>query len=471
MPTKPPAVDRRTFLSLTGAALGAAPLQALAGRTRATAPTAQRGGQTSGNIGYGPLEPVRDETTGLPLLHLPRGFRYLTFGWTGDPLADGRPTPGWHDGMAAFAAAGSRVRLVRNHEVRTGGRFADRPLYDAEGGGGTTTIEFDTSTGTVGDAWASLAGTAVNCAGGPTPWGSWLTCEETVIGPDAPPSFVESVRRFGAVPEYELPHGYVFEVPSDGAATAEPLRALGRFVHEAVSVDPATGIVYETEDRRASGFYRFLPTAAGDLSAGGRLEMLAVAGEPEADLRTGQTTGTWRPVSWTPIDEPDPDRITEDGVFRQGLAGGGATFARLEGTWHDSGRIFVVSTTGGEAGAGQVWEYDPRGERLRMIFESPGAHVLDLPDNLCISPRGGIVLCEDGATDNFIRGLTLDGQIFSFAKNNVVLRGEKNGFAGDFSPREFAGAAYSPDGDWLFFNVQTPGITFAVTGPWADGGL
>ncbi len=468
MPVKPPRVDRRTFLSLTGAALSAAPFHALAGRAAAAARVrAPAGARTRNEAGYGPLKPVRDETTGLPLLHLPAGFRYLTFGWTGDPLADGRPTPGLHDGMAAFAATGSRIRLVRNHEVRTGGAFADRPLYDRIGGGGTTTIEFDTANGRVLEAWASLAGTAVNCAGGPTPWESWLTCEETVLGPDAPPPLVQR----WTIPAYRQPHGYVFEVPADGAATAEPLRAMGRFVHEAVSVDPATGIVYETEDQEAGGFYRFLPAEAGNLRAGGRLEMLAIADAPRADLRSGQTSKVWRPVSWAPVADPDPAEIGPDSVFRQGLAGGGATFARLEGTWYGDGRIYVVSTTGGDAEAGQVWEYDPGRERLRLIYESPGKDVLDMPDNLCVSPGGGLVLCEDGDTDNFLRGLTVDGEIFPFARNDVVLGGEKNGISGDFRAREFAGATYDPDGRWLFFNAQTPGITFAVTGPWAVGPL
>ena len=444
-------VDRRDFIALTGIAFGVAPFHALACRA------ADAGIRRVG--GYGSLQPVNDETTGLPLLHLPTGFRCVSFGWTGDPLRGGLSTPGAHDGMAAFPVAGSsRLRLVRNHELRSGTAFAREPAYDLNAGGGTTTIEFDTTTGTVGEAWASLAGTAVNCAGGPTPWGSWLSCEETILGP-------------GGDSNYVSPHGYVFEVPTHSTSDARPLRSMGRFVHEAVAIDPATGIVYETEDCLSAGFYRFVPTENANLAAGGRLEMLAIADAPQADLRSGQTAGAWRRVTWVPIDDPDPDEIGDDAVFRQGLAGGGAVFARLEGAWFGDFRIYFVSTNGGDAEMGQVWELNPAADQLRLLFESPNADTLDMPDNICVSPRGGLVLCEDGGGEQFVRGLTVDGHIFPFAKNNVVLTEERNGIAGDFRHREFAGATYSPDGQWLFFNAQTPGVSFGVTGPWANGAL
>ena len=199
--------------------------------------------------------------------------------------------------------------------------------------------------------------------------------------------------------------------------------------------------------------------------------MLAVAGEPEADLRAGQTTGDWRAVEWVPIDDPDPAGAGPNSVFAQGRAGGGATFRRLEGIWYGGGRIYIVSTEGGDVRAGQVWEYEPARERLRLLFESPGPDVLDMPDNTCVSPRGGIVLCEDGRGGNFVRGLRTDGEIFPFARNSIVLDGRPNGISGDFRSSEFAGATFSPDGRWLFVNVQIPGVTLAITGPWADGAL
>jgi secreted PhoX family phosphatase len=246
---------------------------------------------------------------------------------------------------------------------------------------------------------------------------------------------------------------------------------MGRLVHEAVAVDPVTGYVYETEDAvDTSGFYRFVPLRAGDLAAGGALQMLAIQGQSQADTRTNQPSAA-RPVEWIAIDEPDPADAAANRVFTQGFARGGARFARLEGAWYGNQRIYFVSTSGGNVGQGQVWEYDPAAETLRLLFESPSAAVLNQPDNICVSPRGGLVLCEDGIGAEFLHGLTTDGAIFRFCQNNVVLGGERNGIAGDFRESEFAGATYSPDGAWLFFNIQVPGITFAVTGPWGNGAL
>ena len=412
--------------------------------------------------GYGPLRPVNDESTGLPLLQLPDGFRYVSFGWAGDPMDGGLRTPGLHDGMAAFEGPDGTVQLIRNHEISAGRPFDPALAYDEGAAGGTTTITFDPKAGRMISSRSSIAGTSRNCAGGATPWNSWLTCEETTMGPGVDQ------------PTITKPHGFIFEVPLDGRPTLEPLTDMGRFVHEAVAVDPETSIVYETEDQRRAGLYRFIPRTPRRLSNGGQLQMLAVAGKPRLDLRTSQRMGTRYPVKWVDIAEPtrasvDPIAKDSGGVCAQGFEGGGALFGRLEGAWYSSGRIFVTSTDGGNAKMGQVWELDIKEQELRLVFESPGADVLVMPDNLVVSPRGGLVLCEDGGANPCMHGLTRDGKIVRFARNNAVLGGERSGLAGDFRSREFAGATFSPDGRWLFVNMQSPGITYAITGPWERG--
>jgi secreted PhoX family phosphatase len=322
---------------------------------------------------------------------------------------------------------------------------------------------FDTKAARLVESRASLAGTLRNCAGGPTPWGSWLSCEETTLG-------------IGDHPLLTRDHGYIFEVPVDGTASHTPLAAMGRFVHEAVAVDPATGIVYETEDQKRSGLYRFIPRTKGVLADGGRLQMLAISGKPKFDTRTGQSAGVRYPIHWVDIDDParphaDASLKDNAGVFSQGLERGGAIFARLEGASYSAGRVFVTATDGGNARMGQVWELSITDEEVRLVFESPGAHVLNMPDNLVVSPRGGLVLCEDGTANPCVHVLTRDGGISRFARNTVRLKGERNGLTGDFTDREFAGATFSPDGRWLFVNLQTPGITLAITGPWERGSL
>ncbi|MDP1570393.1 MAG: DUF839 domain-containing protein [Vicinamibacterales bacterium] len=445
-------IDRRGFIRTALAAGGvtmAAPLEALLARVHDD--------RLLAGVGYGPLVPAVDETTGMTLLHLPEGFRYLSFGWAGDRMRGGIPTPRLPDGMAAFPGPRGTITLIRNHEVGGGDAFG-YPRYDRSAGGGTTTLRFDPERGRVVDQRASLSGTVRNCAGGPTPWGTWLTCEETLVGPSPNTSFRE-------------PHGYVFEVPSDGEATAVPLKAMGRFVHEAVAVDPATGIIYETQDARESGLYRFLPAARGDLTQGGRLQMLAVKGAPAIDLRTAQVVNVRYPVTWVDIEDPDRAHTDEaaadgQGVYQQGRVQGGACFARLEGAWYGGGLIYFTSTSGGDARTGQVWELDPAREELRLVYESPGKDTLNMPDNICVSPRGGLVLCEDGTENPCLHGLTRDGRIFRFARNSLALDGRRNNFSGNYTNSEFAGATFSPDGRWLFVNVMAPGVTFAITGPW-----
>ncbi len=284
-------LNRRSFLGLTPLAVSTAmqTLTALDLRTSFASLLAPANG------GYGALRPTAAQNTGEKLLALPEGFAYTAFGKTGDKMSDGNLTPPAHDGMAAFTVKG-QVRLVRNHEINGGsgkpevalGAAAKMPAYDATAGGGTTTLIIDPKTRLpIGD-FVSLSGTLNNCAGGPTPWGSWISCEETTLGTTKITSADGKVRGgFAAC------HGYCFEVPAatNKAVNPVPLKAMGRFVHEAIAVDLKTGVVYLTEDQGTAGLYRFIPKRRGNLSAGGKLQMLAIANRQQADLRTKQTAG------------------------------------------------------------------------------------------------------------------------------------------------------------------------------------
>jgi uncharacterized protein len=434
---------------------------------------------------YGAPQPTRDEATGLELIKLPPGFRYFSFGWTGDPMEEGIPTPALHDGNAVVRQLGRWLVVIRNHEVGPGRAFGSS-VYSPGGGGGTTNLIFDLKLERFVSDFASLSGTIRNCAGGVTPWGTWFTCEET-----APTTVSEG-----------FPHGYVFEVgPSGAKKQPEPIRALGRFSHEAIAVDPRTGIIYETEDGPSastdtgSGFYRFIPRKYGRAEDGGKLQMLKVHGQSNFDFLRLGNDGQVFSVEWVDIPDPDPDVAGgEPSVFQQGFNAGGASFRRLEGIWYGGGKIFFDSTDGGPvtestSGEGQIFEYDPRHETLKIIFASQDPRVLENPDNLVVAPDGSLIFCEDNAGNTRVGGtgpffnegerlviLQRDGDIFNFAFNNVNFTSSGFGsytrpqsgtvFSSDYRQNEWAGATFSPDGKWLFVNIQTPGITFAITGPW-----
>jgi len=478
-------LDRRSFIAgsalVTGSAftVGSTLLQTLTSAADATPPrpgNRDRGRQ--GRAGYGQLSRAADQN-GDQILALPAGFEYVTFSKIGDTMSDGTPVPRAHDGMAAFRAHRGQTLLIRNHEVRTAPGTVPGSVqgptelrYDPLGVGGTTSLLFDTRRGELVRDWVSFSGSIVNCAGGiALHEAGWITSEETVIGPNQ--GFAEK-------------HGYNFLVPAttDGPVAAVPLTAMGRFAHEAIAVDPRTGYVYETEDSgNDSGFYRFRPGDKRDLTQGGTLEMLAIAGQDGYSALSGQTVGASLPVRWVIIDNPDPDLEADPTaeVAREGVAKGAAMFNRLEGIWYDPSTkgLFFASTSGGDAGYGQIWHYSPRTEQLTLFFESPGGSVLDSPDNLLVTPRGGILLCEDdasgadddthplapGVTDvNRLIGLSRRGDAFEFAVNVL-------------NDAEFAGACFSHDGSTLFVNIfgdgdiPGTGMTCAITGPWHRGAL
>ncbi len=475
-------VDRRTFIKGTVAAgLLGGPFQGFFANAALAAPSGP-----GRPLGYGPLAPVGDLRDEVERLLLPEGFSYRSFDVTGSKLTDGTTIPGRHDGMAAFRASRGRTILVRNHEVNgTPGAFGDASkAYDGAAGGGTTSVEVGPR-GEVLRSWVSLNGTMMNCSGGPMPWGTWVTCEETVNGPDVGPDFTGAPND-----PLQQKHGYIFEVPVDGVASGEPIRNAGRFAHEAAVYEDGTNAVYLTEDNFGfpSGFYRYLPPnrpkQSRRLEDGGRLQMLAVDGWPNADLAgvdgPPPAVGSSLPVRWVDIADPDPnvDGATNNeaivAVSSQGLAQGAARFSRLEGATVDGATVYFASTQGGATpegasvpfgygnGRGQIWAYHAPTSTLTLLYESPSSQVLDFPDNITTSRTGTLVLCEDGGDGNFLRGLTKDGRIFDFAKNNIAGRVDD----------EFAGATFSPNHQTLYVNIQaSTGLTFAIWGPWGGGGF
>ncbi len=337
------------------------------------------------------------------------------------------------------------------------------------------------------------------------PWGSWVTCEETINGPDV----FDDFNRGSAPPEtyvvnaeLKKPHGYVFEVPADGVSTAEPVRATGRFSHEAIAYSPGEDVFYLTEDDFGfpSGFYRYVPPRRPGptrrLRDGGRLFMLAVQGVPEARLEAASRVGVRVPVRWVEIENPDPTfpmnargtkpTVTNDeaihAVAEQGWVQGAAYFSRLEGATYDRDIVYFTSTQGGGprapwergdpavptgfgSGFGQIWAYHTVSQELELVYVSPGPDVLDFPDNITTTRGGALVICEDGTNGNYVRGLTPNGVLFDIAQN-LIPKGT------DIGGDEFAGSTFSSDGRTLFVNIQaSSGLSIAIFGDWAGMGL
>lgn len=415
--------------------------------------------------GYGPLQ-----TDPQGLLDLPAGFSARIVSKAGEAMDDGYVTPDKFDGMACFRLSRHKVALVRNHELRpedrdmgaTGGiarlearlakeRFFGRAKDGTVLPGGTSTIVYDLRSGRREKQYLSLAGTTVNCAGGATPWGSWLSCEESTLGID----------------QGSHDHGWVFDVPARhrGLVAARPLTALGRFRHEAAAVDPLTGIVYLTEDRNDGLFYRFVPERQGRLDRG-RLQALALRDTPGADTRNWSGIAfeprSMRQTRWIDLDET---HSPGDDLRLRGHAAGAALFARGEGIHRGSGEFYFTCTSGGAARLGQVMRYVPSrhegrpGEDhepggLQLFVESSDPLVMDYADNLTVAPWGHLIACEDRADGeaNHLKGITPDGRVYTLGRLRL--------------DTELAGVCFSPDASTLFVNIYRPGHTLAISGDW-----
>lgn len=437
-----------------------------------------------GDAGSGYGDVLRDPTG---IFDLPNGFAYQVISRAGQKMDDGLLVPGRPDGMAAFAAGAGIAIIIRNHELSSSesdiGPFAPKgaglnsipasKIFDRGQGiepalGGTTTLVYDTRSGKLLSQFMSLAGTNRNCAGGPTPWGTWLTCEEDVT------------PRGGAV---EKMHGWVFEVPATTKvrlADPTPIKAMGRFNHEAVCVDPASGIVYLTEDRNDGLLFRFVPKVPGQLHKGGSLEALIVTGAPRRDTRNwtpeqrkGDAPGDATPIpvgttltcEWMALESIE---APDDDLRHRGFAAGAARFARGEGMWWGHNAAYFACTNGGTAQLGQLWRYMPSanenapatkglntpGGTLELFIEPNDARVVRNADNITVAPNGDLFVCEDTKGDNRILRVTPDGQVSDFALNRL-------------SGSELAGVCFSPDNSTMFVNIQHDHLTLAIRGPFA----
>lgn len=425
--------------------------------------------------GFGPLAFREGD-----ILSLPKGFSAKVISRTGDLMNDGLFTPGAYDGMGVFTGAAGKVTIIRNHELSPGS-YDDGPfgkknellakvnkekIYDLAKGadrvcvGGTTTLLYNERTQKIEQQYLSLTGTVRNCSGGRTPWNSWVTCEETAS---------KTGEEDGAL---EKNHGYNFEVPANhiGLIDPVPIREMGRFVHESVAVHPTLGIVYQTEDEGDALFYRYLPNAYGDLHKGGRLQCLVINEWKSADTRNWKDLKTDRfpakkafDVSWIDLDHvenPDND------LRMRGLRMGAAIFASGEGISYGRNELFFTASSGGEAGNGQIFRYVPSshegqpGEKdhpakLELFLESKSKDTFQFCDNITVAPWGDVIICEDNV-DARIIGITPKGESYAIAKNI------------GYRESEFAGPVFSPSGKTLFVNIQSPGLTLAITGPWRN---
>lgn len=352
--------------------------------------------------GPGPFGPLQaPDANGIML---PPGFSSRV-------VAQGlQPVPGtaypWHifsDGQATYAQPDGGWVLVSNCEA------------PADVGGGAEAIRFRAD-GSVDDAYRILGGTTNNCAGGATPWGTWLSCEEH----DA---------------------GRVWECDPTGARPAVVRPALGVFSHEAAAVDPGGRRVYLTEDDGSGGFYRFTPRAYPDLSEG-VLEIASVRDDGS--------------VAWLPV----PDPSASSAPTREQVPGY-TPFRRGEGIWFDSGIVYVATTSDE-----RIHAYDTVAETIEVLYDAK-AHTdppLTEVDNITVSRSGDLFVCED-AGDLSMGMITPEPREVS---NFLRLTGPQHGNPQTAAASELTGVTFDPSGDRMYFASQRAfgvGIIYEITGP------
>jgi uncharacterized protein len=493
-------LTRRQILAGGATGVGLAVAGSLPSLARAAADTAvTTSGPRRASGGGRPFPPLQDDPDGI--LALPEGFSYRIVTYAGQTDLDGGlgKTPSNHDGTAVFPAGRNGLRLIQNHELGAWGSDFGVPhvagtVYDvgAESGGGCTVIETD-RVGRPKGEWVGISGTAVNCAGGPTPWGTWLTCEETEIKAGT------AWSSHGHSGTYQQNHGYVFEVfadPSHGALP-KPIKAFGRYAHEALAVEPSRRRVYLSEDASNPNglFYRWTAPSGVELGPGvadllgptdGQLEAMQIRLDddsvlPDVAYLTSAQLGRPFRVTWLAV--PERDAATTS-VRKQFAATGEVTRGKkFEGVWSDGRGAFIVNsfaigTNDLPADAtkhdGMVWYYDFEAETIKLVTYFPhqastdtGATpkyndlTFDSPDNVTVTPWGSLVLAEDGAGASHVLSSTPGGPTYAIARNQLNI-GTVD--APEYS--EFTGPTFTEDGRILFVNIQTPGITLAITGPW-----
>lgn len=432
-----------------------------------------------------------DDPAGL--LALPPGFSYKLIAVAGETtLLTGEKTPDRADGTGSFRWR-DRFRLVQNHEQGPGAALpvpqTAGTVYDVAAlGGGCTVIEVTRGGDRISE-WVGLSGTISNCAGGITPWDTWLTCEETEVKAGAVSGGVTLAQD----------HGWIFEVvPAEPRHQKPvPIRAWGRFPHEAVVIEPSRRRVYLTEDASSPNglLYRWTGDG-GRLREGGLQQLAPTAGKLEAlkvvapdgghldDLSRITAQYLNRPLRTSWVEVPDRLAITTS-TRKQFTADQVTRSKKLEGAWGDDDGFWFDSSyahagdipAGSVLHDGQIWYYHYATATLTLkayfpyvaqlhdgadpaLIRGAGVTYFDGPDNVHVTPWGGLVLAEDGDGDNHLVGWTESTGAWPLARNQI------NAAAAGAVPtfNEFTGPNFSPDGRFLFANVQEPGHSFAISG-------